>query len=62
MVTVDSLGVEVIEPIESWLVMRDKVGGVDGPLDCVSPCGWDWMTGGANAGGRGEDGGGGGGC
>ena len=44
MVTVDNLGVDVIESIESWLVMRDKVG-VDGLSDCVAPCGCGWATG-----------------
>jgi hypothetical protein len=42
MVAVDNLGVD--EPIESWLVMRDKVG-VDGLLGCVAPCGCGWVTG-----------------
>ena len=36
MVAVDNLGVD--EPVESWLVMRDKVG-VNGLLDCVASCG-----------------------
>ena len=36
MVAVDNLGVD--ESVESWLVMRDKVGVV-GLLDCVAPCG-----------------------
>ena len=42
MVAVDNLGVD--EPIESWLVMRDKVG-VNGLLDCVNSCGCGWLTG-----------------
>lgn len=44
MVAVDNLGVD--EPIESWLVMRDKVG-VSGLLDCGVSCGCGWLTGGA---------------
>lgn len=53
-VTVDNLGVD--EPIESWLVMGDKVG-VNGLLDCVSPCGCGCVAGGA---GTATEGGGGG--
>ena len=56
MVTVDNLGVD--EPIESWLIMRDKVG-VNGLLDCVGSCGCGWLTGGAGTA-TGTGGGGGG--
>ena len=57
MVAVDNLGVD--EPIERWLVMRDKVGV---NVDCAASCGCGWVTGGAGtAAGTGADGGGGGG-
>ena len=42
MVAVDNLGMD--EPVESWLVMRDRVG-VKKLLDCVASCGCSWVTG-----------------
>jgi hypothetical protein len=41
MVAVDNLGVD--EPIESWLVFRDKVG-VNGLFNCVVSCGCGWVA------------------
>ena len=49
MVAVDNLGVDSDEPIESWLVMHDKVGA-DGLLDSVAPA---TGTGGGGGGGGG---------
>ena len=49
MVAVDNLGVDSDEPIETWLVMHDKVG-VDGLLNCVATCGCGWVTGSAGTG------------
>ena len=44
MVTVDNLDVDEPLAVESWMVMRDKVG-VKKLLDCVASCGCSWVTG-----------------